>query len=373
MPCSDGQRAQTTPLRRAEALVHPAALRELLVLPAGPCASPCSLPAQACGHGAAAAPHPLLPLATPLLAQLPRASSHGHQPHLSRWQHKEGPEVLLQPAPRAGCPGFLSVGSPDLLRPEPSHCTSFRPSSDGPDPALGSPSSLYIPRQARSGHTAPLPPRSARAGPRRATGERCPGWHGRPATRSPSPPAHGAHLGHVMGLAAPCKRDVGPSAEPHAGGWVTAVSPQALGQVQPLQRQPRDKAADAGAVPDAPPAEGGLHPAPQGSPEGHAGAAAGQVSAAPSPRRGAGPCVLAASVPSVTPCPWFVPALLLGGTEHHGSAGHRRHTALPVLFSCNPNSLPTRRADFGAAELVNLTGGDCALPFAAGFSLPRFF
>lgn len=62
------------------------------------------------------------------------------------------------------------------------------------------------------------------------------------------------------------------------GGWVTAMSPQALGQVQPLQRQPWDQAADAGAVPDAAAAEGGLHPAPEGSPEGHAGAAAGQVS-----------------------------------------------------------------------------------------------
>lgn len=58
------------------------------------------------------------------------------------------------------------------------------------------------------------------------------------------------------------------------------MSPQTLVQVQPLQRQPWDQAADARAVPDAPAAEGGLHQAPQSSPEGHAGAAAGQVSAA---------------------------------------------------------------------------------------------
>lgn len=188
-------------------MVHPAALRELLVLPAGPRASPCSSRAPTELQPTPSPPSPGLPLLAPGFKPVPPASS-------VLVATQEGPQGAV---PRAGCPSLPSTGSPNLPHPKPSHCASFRPSSDGPDPTLGSPPSLCIPQQACSGPPAPPAPRSAHAGPRRATAERCPGWHSRLATRIPSPPTRGALLG-FMGLAPPYKGDISLSTEPHAGG-----------------------------------------------------------------------------------------------------------------------------------------------------------
>lgn len=68
---------------------------------------------------------------------------------------------------------------------------------------------------------------------------------------------------------------------PLSPSTLISVPLQALHEVHAVQRQPWHQAPHPGAVPDPPAAEGGVHPAPEGPAEGHAGPAPGPVSGGP--------------------------------------------------------------------------------------------